>query len=217
MNQRILILSLIIFPVLISNTVLADGDPVEGKSIYATCAACHGENGEGLEATNSPRLAGLHDYYLVGQLKKFRSGFRGANPKDIFGAQMIAAAKTLPDEQTLMDVVAYIVTLKSVSPKRTETSGDPSRGEKIYWEQSCAQCHATKGQGMKGSKGRPKYDSPRLAGQHDWYLIRQLQNFKAHMRGSSDDPSGLWMRVQLVEFENDQMIKDVVAFIGTLE
>ena len=70
---------------------------------------------------------------------------------------------------------------------------------------------------MQGNKGRPKYDSPQLAGQHDWYLIRQLKNFKSRIRGSSENPAALFMRVQLVEFGNDQMINDVVAYIGTFD
>ena len=214
MNRRILILSLIIFPVSISNTVLASGDPIEGKSIYATCVACHGQDGEGLQATNSPRLAGLHDWYLLSQLQKFRSGLRGANPEDTFGAQMVPIAKALQNEQALQDVVAYIGTLKASSPPRTETSGfmDPVRAQ----ETKCWNCHGTKGQGLKEAfKG---IDGPRLAGQHDWYLIRQLKNFKAGIRGDLKDKGGLEMRVRAkVMLEDDQMIKDIVAYIGTLE
>jgi cytochrome c553 len=188
----------------------------EKASTEGTCVACHGQNAGGMLATNSPNLSGMRDSYLIAQIQKFRCGLRGANLEDVYGAQMAAMAKILPDEQAILDVVAYIVTLRSPSPKRTEMSGDPSQGKKIYEEQSCGQCHATMGQGMQG-KGRPKYDSPRLAGQHDWYLIRQLRNFKTRVRGSSDNPASLLMRVQLVEFGNDQMFKDVAAYIGTFD
>jgi len=62
---------------------------------------------------NSPRLAGMSDWYMVIQLQKFRSGLRGDHPEDIYGLQMVPFATLLPDEQALVDVVAYINTLSS--------------------------------------------------------------------------------------------------------
>lgn len=214
MNHGIFVLSLVIFSVLISNAAIADGDPVKGKALYATCMTCHGQDGEGLRATNSPRLAGLHDWYLLSQLNKFRLGLRGANPEDTFGAQMVQIAGALPNEQALLDVVAYIGTLRASSPPRTEMSGslDPVRAQEI----KCWNCHGTKGQGLKEAfKG---IDGPRLAGQHDWYLIRQLKNFKAGIRGDLKDKGGFEMRVRAkLMLEDEKMIKDIVAYIGTLE
>jgi cytochrome c oxidase subunit 2 len=60
---------------------------------------------------NSPRLAGMSDWYMVTQLQKFRTGLRGAHPDDVIGLQMTPFAKLLPDEQSLHDVVSYINTL----------------------------------------------------------------------------------------------------------
>jgi cytochrome c oxidase subunit 2 len=65
----------------------------------------------GNPALNSPRLAGMSDWYMVTQLQKFRTGLRGDHPEDIFGSQMVASAMALPDEQALLDVAAYINTL----------------------------------------------------------------------------------------------------------
>ena len=62
-------------------------------------------------ALNSPRLAGSNDWYLLGQLKAFRSGERGAHPQDTTGKQMRAMAVILPDDQALQDVVAYLASL----------------------------------------------------------------------------------------------------------
>jgi len=33
------------------------GDPGRGKSLYTTCGACHGYDGEGIWSTNAPKLA----------------------------------------------------------------------------------------------------------------------------------------------------------------
>ena len=61
---------------------------------------------------------------------------------------------------------------------------------------------------------------PRLSGQHDWYLIRQIENYLAGIRGHLEDPAGMEMRnaAQADPFlKYDQSIRDIVAYIGTLE
>ena len=89
-----------------------DGDTTRGEELYtSTCQLCHGANAMGNPALNSPRLAGMSDWYMVIQLEKFRSGQRGAHADDLYGAQMAPFAALLPDEQALSDVVAYINTL----------------------------------------------------------------------------------------------------------
>lgn len=96
---------------LYSAGAMAAGDPARGKSLYATCGACHGANAEGMQALNAPALSGLEEWYIVRQLKNFKQGIRGSNPKDIYGMQMAPMAQTLPDEQAMEDVAAYIKTL----------------------------------------------------------------------------------------------------------
>ena len=87
------------------------GDAERGKSLYATCAGCHGTAGQGIWSTNAPRLAGMSDWYLARQLHNFQQGIRGDHPQDFYGAQMGLLAKILPDDQAINDVLAYIHTL----------------------------------------------------------------------------------------------------------
>ena len=82
-----------------------------GRELYAPCAACHGPRGEGNEATNSPRLAGQSDWYLVSQLRNFRSGKRGTHSADPDGNAMVAATRSVTDDTMISDLVAYINTL----------------------------------------------------------------------------------------------------------
>ena len=86
-------------------------DAERGKSLYATCGACHGQQAEGQQALNAPALNGLEPWYIVRQLKNFKAGIRGSNPKDIYGMQMAPMAQILPDEAAMEDVAAYIQTL----------------------------------------------------------------------------------------------------------
>jgi cytochrome c553 len=87
------------------------GNSERGKQLYAPCVACHGPSGKGNEQVKSPPLAGLQDWYLLGQLQHFKEGVRGVNPKDETGTQMKPYADDLADEQAMKDVVSYIATL----------------------------------------------------------------------------------------------------------
>jgi cytochrome c553 len=87
------------------------GDIAHGKKLYATCASCHGAKAEGNAQLQAPALAARSDWYLVTQLRSYKLGLRGADPRDTYGAPMRAIAATLEDDQAINDVVAYINTL----------------------------------------------------------------------------------------------------------
>ena len=92
--------------------VTVEGDVALGGDYYNQfCGACHGAEAEGNAALNSPRLAGSDDWYLMAQLRGFRTGARGAHPDDRTGRQMRAMAGVLPGEQAMADVVAFIRSL----------------------------------------------------------------------------------------------------------
>ena len=93
------------------NNLRITGDPARGKTLYATCAACHGQQGEGQQSLAAPALAGLDDWYLARQLQNYRSGRRGNVTGDTPGQQMRAAAAVLTDDQSVRNVAAYIATL----------------------------------------------------------------------------------------------------------
>ena len=87
------------------------GDPARGESLYAPCAACHGDRGQGNEALQAPALNLMPAWYQVAQLKKFKDGARGRQPGDTYGAQMAPMAAVLSDESAMEDVTAYILSL----------------------------------------------------------------------------------------------------------
>lgn len=88
------------------------GDPQAGAALYATCATCHGDNGAGNQEMGAPRIAGIDDWYLATELRKFKSGVRGTSVKDREGRLMRPMARTLADEDAVRNVIAYIDTLK---------------------------------------------------------------------------------------------------------
>lgn len=90
-----------------------DGYSSRGARVYrSTCAACHGQGGQGIRATNAPRLVGLDDWYLKTQLNNFKQGIRGRHADDAYGWQMAEMARVLGRDTAVDDVVAYINTLQ---------------------------------------------------------------------------------------------------------
>lgn len=87
------------------------GNPTHGKQLYINCVACHGGAGQGVWATNAPRLSNMSDWYLERQLQNFRTGIRGSHPQDFNGAQMASMAKALNDDAAIKDLLDYIHTL----------------------------------------------------------------------------------------------------------
>jgi cytochrome c553 len=83
------------------------GNAQAGAATFATCAACHGAQGEGNEAVHAPPLAGRSDWYLLAQLQKFKNGQRGARPEDVWGATMRPQAMML-DDSAMINVVTHI-------------------------------------------------------------------------------------------------------------
>lgn len=88
-----------------------DGNAEAGKALYAICAGCHGADGMGIEASNSPRLQGQLESYLIRQIQYYKKGIRGTHKDDSHGAVMRGMVATLPHDQAIRDVVAYISTL----------------------------------------------------------------------------------------------------------
>ena len=206
----------VIYPVVLllvtagtSLPVEAAGDPERGKQLYALCAACHGPNAEGIPALNAPANAGQDPWYMTRQLKNFRAGIRGAHPDDTFGAQMRPMAMVLATDAQIADVVAYINSLDLPDPPQT-VDGDVELGKQAY--ETCIPCHGEYGQGAQS------LDAPRLSNQHDWYIVRQLENFNAGIRGGhQNDIYGAQMRIMSQMLESDERIRAVAAYIASLE
>lgn len=87
------------------------GDPGRGRSLYSTCASCHGVKAEGIWSTNAPRLSSMSDWYLKRQLENFRNGVRGGHLQDFNGSQMATMAKALADDEAINDVLDHVRTL----------------------------------------------------------------------------------------------------------
>jgi len=88
------------------------GSAQSGERLYASCAVCHGDQGQGNPAVEAPPLTIQDGWYLATQLRHFREGIRGAVPGDLRGAQMRAATGVLSEDQNIDDITAYIEQLR---------------------------------------------------------------------------------------------------------
>ncbi len=115
-------------------------------------------------------------------------------------------------------IAAFAIILASVcissaslaKPFSTISGGNIANGKARY--ATCMACHGTDGTGQKA------LGAPSLQNQHDWYLKKQIKNFKAGIRGAhARDVSGMQCRAILgATLTTEQEIDDVVTYIGTL-
>lgn len=177
-----------------------------GKAAYVTCAACHGADGAGNPALNSPALAGQNADYLARQLNHFKSGVRGSAPGDTLGAQMRPMASMLATDAAVSNVAAYLASLPVVATDET-LEGDLRNGENQY-NASCGACHGA------NAEGNPALHSPRLAGLDSQYLARQLENYTNGLRGThADDRYGRQMKMMAAVLPDAKTTADVLLFI----
>ena len=210
MNKLFAVGFVITIGIVLTVKAYAAGDVAKGKASYAVCMACHGADGMGNKALNAPRIAGQESWYLVRQLKNFKNGIRGADPKDKYGMQMRPMALTLANDQAIADVAKYVSIMPEQKIVEKTVNGDIAAGKKAYM--ICQACHGPTGGGNQA------LNSPKLAGQQDWYVVRQLKNFKAGTRGTkSGDTYGMQMRPMAMTLANDEAIKNVAAFIASLK
>lgn len=179
----------------------------DGAILWASCAACHGAQGEGNRELAAPALVNQNAWYLKRQLQHFRSGLRGAAADDTLGAQMALMAQALPGETAVDNLVTYITEeLEAAMPAAT-VDGDTSNGRDHY-DMVCGACHGPAGEGNE------LLGAPRLHGTDDWYLVSQYQNFAKGLRGTdATDKYGKQMRMMSTVLPDQQTLNDVVAYI----
>ncbi len=148
-------------------------DPtVSGRTLAEqVCAICHGAGGNSINPV-FPRLAGQQPAYLVEQLKDFRSHSRS----DVLGYKyMWGIARNLTDKQ--IDELAQYYKGQIPVSGQTKDTALIAQGDAIFHNgveannvPACASCHGPQGYGHDGF--------PRLASQHEDYILKQLSVFK---------------------------------------
>ena len=167
-----LVLSLSVSAAQVATPEVYAGDAAAGKVKSASCAGCHGVDGNSMTG-DFPKLAGQHASYLQSSLVAYKSGSRN-------NALMMGIAMPLSDTD-MAGLAAYFAS-QSVSPG----AADPAvvtRGEQLYrfgdaakGISACAACHGPAGAGMASA------GFPAVYGQWTQYTTQQLQLFRDGVR-----------------------------------
>jgi len=143
-------------------------------TISSTCQNCHGMNGDSTSPT-FPRLNGQKAEYIEAQLKAFR-GHTRADPHA--QAYMWGMASQL-DDALIAELAKYYAGQAPTDPQAGGALA--AEGKKIFTQGAekenippCQACH--------GDHGEGNGTTPRLAGQHSDYLIKQLEAFRSLSR-----------------------------------
>ncbi|MBL8260629.1 MAG: cytochrome c [Candidatus Competibacteraceae bacterium] len=150
----------------------AAGDPAAGKAKFETCTGCHSIPGytNAYPTYRVPRLGGQHPDYIVSALKAYQSGER-QHPT------MHANSSSL-SEQDIQNIAAYLASSATATfaDDPNPVRGNIGAGKKK--SVACVACH-----GPDGNGPIPLY--PRLAGQHEDYLVKVLQDYKSGKRNNA--------------------------------
>jgi cytochrome c553 len=170
-----------------------EGSVDAGRTKSATCAACHGVDGNSVTPA-WPMLAGQHASYIVRQLRAFKVGERTDVTMKPF-ADMLS-------EQDMLDVAAYF---EAQTP--TPKGADPSLvglGQQIYrggvpgrGVAACIACHGPDG------NGNPLASYPRIGGQHAAYTTKQLNAYRGGDRRSDVELNQMMRNVAEQLFDDE--------------
>ena len=143
---------------LLASVTAGAADPAHGKRLSYTCLGCHGIDGykNAYPSYSVPKLEGQHPEYLAAALTGYRDGDRAH-------LTMHSQASILSDAD-IADIAAYF----SGTPL-TPTGHAPAAVPKVAT--LCTSCH-----GADGVAVAPMY--PSLAGQHEDYLRRALEEYQ---------------------------------------
>lgn len=108
-------------------------------------------------------------------------------------------------------LAAVLLVLAAVAPgsARAGDAEEIARGQHLY--QLCTQCHGERGEGSALAL------APAIAGLPEWYVLRQLQGFRAGYRGQHfDDIPGMRMRPMALTLKSDEDVEAAAAYVATL-
>ena len=182
---------------------LANPNVAPAVTAVQVCAACHGVDGNSV-SPNFPRLAAQPSAYLVAQLETFRSHQRS----DPAGFEyMWGISHHLTDAQ-ISGLAEYFA---KQTPKRNgAVDAQQVAAGKVIFENGlpakeappCMACHGPKGEGMA--------TFPRLANQHQDYLMKQLNVFQR-----TDERPGTPM-TQIAHLLSQQEMQAVTGYLQSL-
>jgi cytochrome c553 len=153
-------ISLILLLGMTARPAPAQADLEQGKVLAYTCMGCHGIEGyrNAYPSFHVPKLGGQKSAYIETALRAYRSGDRHHPTMQAQGASLA--------DQEIKDIAAYLASSGESQDQLVANDVAGSAAAAL-----CVTCH-----GAEGASVVPT--PPALAGQHEDYLARALQQYK---------------------------------------
>ncbi|MGY6587933.1 MAG: c-type cytochrome [Wenzhouxiangella sp.] len=202
---RLMVMLIALAPVMALAGPVGVGDPAAGEQLAASCAACHGSDGNSAVSA-WPKIAGQHEDYAARQTRLVRDGLRDV-------PEMIPFVMNLSD-QDIADIAAFYAT-QSLEPGVADEDL-VELGRRIYMDgnretgvPACAACHGPAGEGVLGAH------YPVVRAQHADYSADRLRRYRAGETNGDKDPYSLMM-VGVAARLTDEEIEAVSSFMEGL-
>ncbi len=182
----------------------SEADAQARDTVLKVCSQCHGPGGDG---TNPmvPKLAAQQPEYLENQLGAFRVHER-AEP-DAWRYMWGAASRAM--DERLTDAVARYFASQPAAKGRPGEAALVAKGRELFHEGSaqkqipaCATCH--------GDDAHGNGAFPRLAGQHEEYLLKQLRLIQSAVREAP-------VMHGIIEHLDDADMRAVAAYLQSVD
>jgi cytochrome c553 len=141
------------------------------------CSTCHGPRGIST-SPEFPILAAQRKGYLVTQIQAFRKRTRAEKDAHDF---MWGIASNL--DESMIDAIAAYYSAQPPATGRTDNPALAAKGKELFDKgapdrgiPACTTCHGPRGEGLG--------DFPRLAGQHEKYVVKQLNYIQSLVRAA---------------------------------
>ena len=159
-----------------------------GKVVAATCASCHGADGNS-KTPGTPSLAGQQPRYFVTATQEYLTGARESAPMD----PMLRKLSKLD-----LESVALYFASQTPAQRSAPATGDAAAGEPRT--AVCGGCHGSHGVSTDSA-------TPSLAGQDPQYLTQAIKAYRTTRKHD--------LMSRLVADLSDQDIDNIVAFYVT--
>jgi|TARA_B110000285_G_scaffold107371_1_gene122054 cytochrome c553 len=157
------------------------GNVDKGSELVASCAACHGSDGNSMNS-DWPKLAGQNQRYIYEQLQYFKDGERN----NVLMMAVIPYLQSLKDDD-LLDIAAFYSSKKSTVGKAKDDEELLALGASLYRSgdmkkaiPACTACHSVYGDGNSLA------GFPSLAGQQVGYLVSTLKEYRSKERNAGE-------------------------------
>jgi cytochrome c553 len=156
-----------------------------GKEVAATCARCHGEDGNS-KIPGTPSLAGLQPRYFVVATQEYLTGARETPPMHA----MLRGMNNLDTESVALYFASQTPAQRSAPPTGNPAAGEPRTAV-------CGGCHGSHGVSTDSA-------TPGLAGQDPQYLVQATKAYRSTRKHD--------LMRRLVGALSDQDIDNIAAF-----